>query len=290
MRLHAYLPSETPAQDAIEVVETGILAEELGYHGIWAPDHPLPYYEYRHYFGGVWEPLVLLAAAAARTSRIRIGTGVIVPALRNPFAVAKQAATIDRISHGRLELGIGVGIVAREYLNMGADFSTRGARTDEIIRLVRHLFKVGRGPFDGKYYPLGEEAVFAPEPTQGDKVPIWIGGRTEAAWRRAARTGDGWLCAMTEPGDFADNVAAMRELAERPVKAGARIQIEDIPSTEQALDILETWRAAGTDDFFLWFGDPAGYAKRMEIFAEAHRRMSAADGGADEAGAGGSAV
>lgn len=286
MRLHAYLPSETPTQDADEVVQTGVLAEELGYHGVWLPDHPLPYYEYRHYFGGVWEPLVMLAAVAARTSRVRIGTGVIVAAMRNPFAVAKQAATIDRLSAGRLELGIGVGIVPREYLNMGADYGTRGARTDEIIRLFRHLFKVGRGPFDGKFYPLGEEAVFAPEPAQGDRVPIWIGGRTDAAWRRAARTGDGWLCAMTEPGDFERNVGAMRELAGRPVLAGARVQIEDVPSVEQALDVLETWRAAGTDDFFLWFGDPAGYAKRMEVFAEAHRRMSPAAPGADDPGEG----
>ncbi len=273
MRLHAYLPSETPNQDAEDVLNLAVLAEELDYEGVWLPDHPLPYYEYRDYFGGVWDPLAMLGAVAARTSTIRIGTGVLVAAMRNPFVVAKQVATIDRISHGRLDLGIGVGIVLKEFQNVGADFTTRGVRTDEIIRLFRHLFSVGRGPFEGKYYGLGDEAVFAPAPMQGAAVPIWVGGRTDAAWQRASRVGDAWLCAMTEPGEFKVKVEAMRAATDRPVRAAARVQVDGNVSLDQASDLLGTWRDVGTDDFFLWFGEPVAYAERMRTFAEAHAQM-----------------
>jgi probable F420-dependent oxidoreductase len=274
MRLHAYLPCETADADPNDAADLAVLAEELGYEGVWLPDHPLPYYEFGGFFGGVFEPLVMLANIAARTTRVTLGTGAIIPAMRNPFVVAKQVATLDCLSNGRLSLGIGIGIVKQEFENLGADFSTRGARTDEIIRLFRHLFEVRRGPFDGRYYPLGDAAVFEPRPTQGADIPVWIGGRTEAAWRRAARLGDGWLCAMTEPGDFAESVKKMRDLAERPVKAGARIQWEDPePTVDQAIEHLETWQAIGTDDLFLWLGDPAGYRRRMELFAEAGQRV-----------------
>ncbi|MGW1809678.1 TIGR03619 family F420-dependent LLM class oxidoreductase [Streptomyces sp. NPDC002078] len=269
MRLHTYIPSETPGQDAVEAADVAVHAERLGYHGVWLPDHPLPYYEYRDFYGGVWEPLVMLANIAARTTTVRLGSGVLVAAMRNPFAVAKQAATIDRLSHGRLDLGIGVGIVLKEFQNMGADFHTRGARTDEIIRLIRHLFKEGRGPFDGTHYPLGEEAVFAPKPVQPE-VPIWIGGRTEAAWKRAARTGDAWLCAMTEPDVFAANLTRMRDLTDRKVVAGARIQFSAAEASfERAVEEIEAWKAAGTDDLVVWFGAPDGYVDRMTMFAEA---------------------
>ncbi|MYS20712.1 luciferase-type oxidoreductase, BA3436 family [Streptomyces sp. DvalAA-14] len=269
MRLHAYIPSETPGQDAAEAAAVAVHAERLGYHGVWLPDHPMPYYEYRDFYGGVWEPMVMLANIAALTTRIRLGTGVLVAAMRNPVIVAKQAATIDRLSHGRLDLGVGVGIVPREFANLGADFHTRGARTDEFITLFRHLFDHGRGPFEGTFHPLGDEAVFAPKPAQ-DQVPIWIGGRTEAAWKRAARTGDGWLCAMTGADDFARNVVRMRELTDRTVLAGSRIQFTAAEaSLERAVAEVETWKAAGADDLIVWFGAPDGYAERMTMFAEA---------------------
>jgi len=276
MRLHAYLPSETPSQDAEEVAGLAVLAEKLGYHQVWAPDHPLPPFQYRDFYAGVWEPLILLANVAARTSKIRLATGVLIPALRNPFVVAKQAATLDRLSGGRLDLGIGIGFVPKEYANVGADYRTRAPRTIEIIALLRHLFATGGGPFEGEYYRLGTEAVFAPSPVQGDQVPIWTGGRSDAAWRRAARVADGWLCAMTEPDVFQANVARMRDLAGRDVLAGARILFTDAEATvQQAAEMVEAWSAAGTDDLVVWFGSPVGYADRMEMFAEAFARSSA---------------
>jgi probable F420-dependent oxidoreductase len=270
MLLHAYLPSETPDQDAEEVVGLAVLAEKLGYHAVWAPDHPLPPFQYRDFYAGVWEPLILLSNVAARTSRIRLATGVLIPALRNPFVVAKQAATLDRLSGGRLELGLGIGFVPQEYANMGAEYRSRAARTLEIIALLRHLFRNGAEPFDGAYYPVGDKAVFAPVPVQGDSLPIWTGGRSPAAWRRAAQVADGWLCAMTEPDEFAANVQRMREVSDRNVRAGARILVTDPATTlDQAVETVETWRQAGTDDLIVWFGHPDGYADRMALFAEA---------------------
>lgn len=273
MRLHAYLPSETPDQDAEDVVNLAVLAEELGYCGVWAPDHPLPPFQYRDFYSGVWEPLILLANVAARTSRVRLGTGLLIPALRNPFVVAKQAATLDRLSGGRLELGLGIGFVPQEYANLGSDFRNRAARTLELVALLRHLFAAGAQPFDGAYYPIGDEAVFAPAPTQGGDLPIWTGGRSEAAWRRAAQVADGWMSAMTDPSVFAANVASMRALTDRTVRAGARITCTDPAVTvDQAAELIAAWRQAGADDLMVWFGHPDGYADRMALFAQAFAR------------------
>lgn len=275
MRLHAYLPSESPDQDAEEVARSAVLAEKLGYHGVWAPDHPLPPFEFRDFYSGVWEPLILLANVAARTSRIRLGTGVLIAALRNPFIVAKQVATLDRLSGGRLELGLGIGVVSDEYLNMGSEYRNRAARTLEIVDLLRHLFRHGAQPFDGSYYPIGDKAVFAPTPAQGDQMPIWTGGRSDAARLRAARVADGWLCAMTEPTVFAAKVKGLREITERNVRAGARIVFTDPAATfEQAVETVEAWRQAGTDDLVVWFGHPDGYAERMTLFSEAFTKVS----------------
>lgn len=186
MQLHLILPAETPDMPFTELRELAVLAERLGYRGAWLPDHLLPPGRYEPgSYGGVFDPLVALAAIAGATSEIRLGTSVLVLPLRSPFVVAKQAATIERISAGRFTLGVGIGWDAAEFSTVGAEFTGRAARADEAIELIRQLLG-GDGAFTGRHCgsPGG---VFEPVPT--GPVPIAVGRFREAgaAAGRAAR-------------------------------------------------------------------------------------------------------
>jgi probable F420-dependent oxidoreductase len=252
MRFQVVLPNESAEESPERIAELAVAAERLGYDTVYLPDHLLPPGEYGpppQQFGGVFEPLVTLAYLAARTERIRLSVSVLVLPLREPILVAKQFATLDRLSGGRATLGIGVGWNAEEFASVGADFRTRGARTDEALGLIRRLFTTGRGPGGG---------VFEPRPA--GHVPFLIGGRSDAALRRAAKYGDSWQGVGYQPEEFADRVRDLRALSDRPVSVGTRIEWTEA-------DDVEKWRAAGADELAVWFGDIDGSEQRMAEFA-----------------------
>lgn len=159
----------------------------------------------------IMEALVMLSYAAAVTQRIGLGTGVLVLPQRQVALVAKQASTLDTLSGGRLRLGVGIGWQRAEYAALGEDFSTRGRRLEEGIRLLRAYWRDERVDFDGTYYRADAMAM-EPKPPQGGAIPIWVGGTRDAALQRAARVADGWM-AMTAPGDppIADNIARFQD-------------------------------------------------------------------------------
>src|SRR5256885_16691199 len=137
------------------LVDTARAADELGFRALWTFDHLLAPSSMPQ-FSRVFEPLIVLSHIAAVTRRIRLGTSVIVLPMRSPFVVAKQIATLDVLSGGRAILGIGVGSFAEEYVNVHAEFSNRGARLEETIRLFRHLWSGRREPFAGRFYGYAE--------------------------------------------------------------------------------------------------------------------------------------
>jgi probable F420-dependent oxidoreductase len=140
----------------------------------------------------ILEALMLLSHLAAVTTRVTLGTEVLVLPQRHPTLVAKQVATLDTLSGGRVRLGVGVGWQESEYEALGEDFATRGARMDEAIRLLRSWWSDARVEATGPRYPVTAMAM-EPKPPQGRGLPIWIGGMSEPAWRRVGRLGDGWL-------------------------------------------------------------------------------------------------
>ena len=218
-------------------------------------------------FARVFEPLVVLAHVAAVTSRIRLGTSVIVLPMRSPFAVAKQAATLDVLSGGRLILGIGVGSYGEEYVNVHADFHTRGARLDEAIRLFRHLWSGSREPFDGRFYGFAD-GVFEPLPTQREKLPLLVGGRSDAALRRAGREADMWQTTTLSHETFPAAVAKIRAAANgRKVEVGSVYAFNEGLASAQAA--VRTWAAAGADHLSINFGPADGRRERMQEFARA---------------------
>lgn len=179
------------------------LAEELGYDSLWAGEH----LSFHH---PILDLGVALAAFAAVTERIRLGAAVVLLPLRHPSLVAKQAASLDYLSRGRLLLGVGVGGEgAGDFEATGVPVRERGARADEGIRALRALFGPAPASFDGRFYRFRDVAI-EPRAVQPGGPPILVGGRSEAARRRAGALGDGWLPYLVSPRRFAAGVEEVR--------------------------------------------------------------------------------
>ena len=161
-------------------------AETIGYDDVWLTEH--------HFCEDGHAPSILpiAAAVAARTERIRIGTGVLLLPLHHPVRVAEDGATIDILSGGRFELGVGVGYRVQEFDGLGIPRSERAGRVDEGLEIIRRLWEGERLDYEGKYFRI-RGAVIEPRPVQEPRPPLWVGGFAEAAVRRAARLADGYI-------------------------------------------------------------------------------------------------
>jgi probable F420-dependent oxidoreductase len=179
----------------------------------------------------ILEALMALAYIAAGTSRVTLGTEVLVLPQRHPTLVAKQVSTLDTLSGGRVRLGVGVGWQESEYEALGEDFHTRGARMDEAIRLLRAYWSDARVDFHGLHYQITAMAM-EPKPPQGARLPIWIGGMSEAAWRRVAELGDGWLASRVTDGESARRaIASIHHHAEATGRDPATIGLQSMVAT-----------------------------------------------------------
>jgi probable F420-dependent oxidoreductase len=185
--------------------DVAALAEEHGFDSIWVPEHLVfpveipPAYLYSvdgfppmRSDSPAYDPWILLATVAARTSKIRLGTNVYILPLRHPIAVARSVVTLDRVSGGRVNFGVGVGWMREEYEAVGQDFTNRGSRADEIIPLLRRLWSEDVIEHHGAHYDI-PPVTFEPKPLQKPSIPIYVGGTSPAALRRAALLGDGWM-------------------------------------------------------------------------------------------------
>ena len=150
MRLGVVLPNEAVDADPREIARLAQRADALGYWSVWLPDHLLPPAAFGDVYGGVYEPLTLLAHISALTEQITLGTSVLILPLREPVLLAKQFATLERVAPGRVILGAGVGWERDEFAALEVPFSERGARADELITLIEHLHAAGEGGFGGR--------------------------------------------------------------------------------------------------------------------------------------------
>jgi probable F420-dependent oxidoreductase len=160
-------------------------AEAAGFDSVWLGEHHNSILLYP-------APLVGLAAIAARTRRVRLGTGVLLLPLYHPIAVAEEAAMVDVISRGRLILGVGAGYAPEEFAAFGVSTKERGSRLDEAVPLIHRLWTEDAVSHQGRHYRIGS-ATLRPRPVQRPRPPIWFAGWVEAALRRAGRLGDAWL-------------------------------------------------------------------------------------------------
>lgn len=169
-----------------EIIEQIVWAEGLGYDDVWLTEH--------HFAddGHAPSPLPQAAAIAVKTKKIRIGTGVLLLPLYHPVRVAEDGATIDILSGGRFELGVGVGYRVEEFAGLGILREQRGGRANEGLEIIRRLWEGETVTYKGKYFQI-ENARLTPEPVQRPRPPIWVGGFAGAAVKRAARLGDGYI-------------------------------------------------------------------------------------------------
>ena len=260
MRLNAFFPTRDIGSDPAKIRDWAQAAEDLGYAGIEVADHV---------FGATardgWTPLynetdpfhetfVTLGFLAAVTKTIRLSSGVLILPQRQTGLVAKQAAEADILCGGRLRLGVGVGWNFVEYQALGMDWSTRGARQAEQIAVLRRLWTEDVVTFRGRFHDLKEVSII-PAPIQRP-IPIWLGGSSDAAVKRAARLGDGWMPIMA-PEEAEPKIAALREHLEAfgrnrasfGIEGWLRMQAADPAHWAVAAD---GWRRLGADLVMLY--------------------------------------
>lgn len=209
MKLSVEFPSVSYREGPEAVLRLARSIEQIGYDHIDIFDHvvmghPIDGRPAGPYNPGmpILEALTTIAALAAVTSHVTLGTEVLVLPQREPTLVAKQVSTLDTLSGGRVRLGVGVGWQESEYAALGEDFHTRGARMDEAIRLLRAYWGQARVDFAGEHYRALAMAM-EPKPPQGAGLPIWIGGYSDAAFRRAGQLGDGWVASRVTDAESA---------------------------------------------------------------------------------------
>lgn len=239
------LPGRGPLAKPDLVLKIAAHAEALRYSSLFVTDHVVlpvsaaasvyPYSESGQFPGGArqdyLEPLAMLAYLARATTRIRLGTSVLVIPYRNPLVTAKTLATIDVLSRGRLILGAGVGWLREEFQALGAPpFEERGRVTDEYLRLMRATWTTDPVSFEGRYYSVRDVHAL-PKPLQRGGIPIWAGGHSDGAVRRAATLADGWHPiglrppARLHPDEYAAEVKRLRAGAEAAGRDPAAITL-----------------------------------------------------------------
>jgi probable F420-dependent oxidoreductase len=193
----------TPARDATFLQEFATRAEDVGFESLWVPEHVVFFddYESRYPYNesgrlnvgsdpGVFDPFLALTVAAVATTRLKLGTSVLLIGERNPLITAREAASLDQISGGRFLLGVGVGWSQEEYVALGVPWERRGARCDEYIQAMKELWTTPRSSFHGEFCNF-DDVIAVPKPV--GQLPVLVGGNTPPALRRAARWGDGWF-------------------------------------------------------------------------------------------------
>jgi probable F420-dependent oxidoreductase len=216
MKLGIHLPQIGGTAD--EVARVAIRAEQTGWHSIWVSDHLLvpetggniPAIE-------IMDPIPTLAYAAALTKTIRLATSVLVVPYRNAIHLGKELATLDRLSNGRVIVGAASGWLEAEFNALGAPYQKRGAYTDEAIKLWRELWSKPTPNFSGEFTKLSGMR-FGPRPEAGN-IPVWVGGISKRAVRRAVELGDGWHGTRMKPEEVATRIGWAKEIADRSGKS-----------------------------------------------------------------------
>jgi probable F420-dependent oxidoreductase len=235
MKLSVEFPSVSYREGPEAVLRLARAIEQIGYDHIDIFDHVVMGHPLEGRPAGPYQPgmpileaLTTLAALAAVTARVTLGTEVLVLPQREPTLVAKQVSTLDTLSGGRMRLGVGVGWQESEYEALGEAFATRGARMDEAIRLLRAYWGETRVDFSGAHYRAVAMAM-EPKPPQGPRLPIWIGGHSEAAFRRTGQLGDGWAASRVSDGESARRaIDAIHRHAEKAGRDPALIGLQSM--------------------------------------------------------------
>ena len=254
-------------------------AESLGFESVWLPEHlvfpvemrrsPRPGEEHPPVppTTPVFDAFTYLGFLAGRTTRLRLGTHVYNLGLRHPFVAARAAATLDIVSGGRCEFGVGASWLEQEWVAVGLDFATRGRRVDESIAVCRRLWTEPTVEHHGEFFDF-DAVAFEPKPIQAGGPPVLVGGESRAALGRAAPLGDGWIGMGHTFESAAGQIARLRALRAESDRAGAPFQI-CLGGTVGSRADIDRWEDLGVTRLIVspWHRSPEAVAA-LTTFAE----------------------
>jgi probable F420-dependent oxidoreductase len=281
MRLGVFGLSAKATLGPAETARLAVLAEELGYESWWAgehvvlptprtPDAPMEPTD------PILDPLVHLAYVAALTSRMRLGTGIVILPQRNPLVLAKQVASLDVLSGGRFTLGVGAGYLEPELAALGVPMTERGRRTDEYLDAMHALWTQPKPSFEGRHATVRDIDAY-PRPVRSDGPEIVVGGHSRAAYRRAVARGHGWFGNGRSPEELARHVEGLRKAAdevERPARLGRlRITFMQLDPVSVSVEAARRYAGLGVDRLLV-YPLPLESAADVEAFLRSHARLA----------------
>lgn len=255
MKVGYGIPNNQGVEDPNDLVALAVEAERSGFASVWVREHLFhsSYVAERLGDRPYHDALTVLTAIAGATRTVRLGTSVLVLPWHDPARLGKMVATLDHLSRGRVNLGVGVATTRDEFENLGVDFATRGKRTDEILGALQALWTQETPEFAGQFYRYSG-LKFSPKPLQKPYPPLLIGGASPAAYRRVARFGDGWHTLRQSPGQLAEGrreivsltEAAGRDASKLHFSLSAPLQFTDTAPSKPVAE--RTTLTGGEDD------------------------------------------
>jgi probable F420-dependent oxidoreductase len=266
--------------DPVSALEISRLAEQAGFDSVWGGEHvirptkissPYPYTDDGQMPGEaetpIPDPLIWLAYVAAAAPTLRLGTCILIVPQRNPLVLAKELATLDSLTGGRVELGLGVGWLEEEFQALGVPWAKRGARNDEYVAAMKALWAGPHAEFHGEFVDF-EPVTCSPRPVNGT-IPILVGGDTPAAVRRAARIADGYFPGTNDPEQLSSLIEAVGVEAEKQGRSPDDIRIHAIFSDfKDPIAAAERMQAQGVKRAMLpafVFAGPGGLDRLAEF-------------------------
>ena len=257
MRFGVALPQAGPFADVDVQRRLAVEVEALGFDSVWVSDHVIVPVGEGYIPEVMLEPLALLAWLAASTSRVTLGTSVLILPYRDPVFTAKFVSSVDVLSGGRVVLGVGAGWHEREFGALSADFARRGAVTDEYLRVIRDLWESETSSFTGEWKRYEDMRMFPKaHPSRTGTIPITVGGNSRASVRRAGELGDGWHPINLAPAELAEGVARYHAACERFGRRPGPVVLRHMPGGGAALgpEAVQAYAEVGLDELMLSWG------------------------------------
>lgn len=250
----------------------------MGFDSVWLSERVAIPLDKPHPYDPMIDPWTGLAFVASVTERVKLGTSVSQIALRPPVLMARELATLDRLSEGRLIVGAGAGWVEEEFTSTGVEFATRGGRLNEFIQALRHLWTTPENAWEGKYFSIPPIGIVMPLTPGGP--PVYVGAGGSPGLRRAAKYGDGFISVTVPPDGAAKLVTRLKELREKYERSEPfpiLVQAKPPAAGKEALETVEQYGEAGVDGLILTYeGAPPESFRRNEesistLMEAAHR-------------------
>ncbi len=285
MKFGVILPNYRHLAGVEAIKESALKAEVLGFDSVWTTDHLVVPNQYVDRFGAsIFEPLTALMYIAGATRRVRLGTSVIILGYRNPILVAKMVSTLDCLSGGRVIFGAAAGWMKEEFDILKVPFEERGDISDEYLKIMKTLWVSEAPAFQGRYFQFSG-IKFLPQPVQKPHPPVWIGGNSKRAIRRAVELGDGWhpnypnAEALKEGLQYLKQLSARRGRPNPPeITYRTPAMVTDGPAearpmfggASKVIDDVHTYEGLGVSYLVLDFPGAtlAEFLRNMESFAQ----------------------